>query len=611
MRSGAKGVIGWGRWLILLSVGLVGLLWLLTTGVTSGEKPNLLRQAIPLGSENTWFQVQNIGNKAANLVVDYYSSGGFLVTQESSTTLPSGHSRQFSQATNPNLPSGFGGSAIAAADAPIRTLLVKDIDRNGGKSYGGDNTPARGYNKQHLPLIYSNAGAWNTRLVVQNAGNTGACVRLIYRSNDGDVAFTDPEPDSQPFTGCPNGGISLAPRSSLERDQSEMTGDLPQPFTGSLVIETVASGSTPASQQFIVATADVWRSDNRSFATYEGVGQNLSDLGEMSTTVFLPIVQKHQGPQQGWSTGYQVSTADPSQLAKVTATYCCDPRLPNDGKLTKSFAVQSSTFVHQDAEEELPDDFNGAVTLTSDQPISGVVIRRWKDDSAESITGYTGVPGSSAGTTIWLPLLYRNVDFNWQSSFQIQVADGGSANVEVTYYGNQLPDGSVSFSQTVNGVGLFEQIGDTHLPNGFIGAAVVRADKPIAGSVILYSDYFAGDDAMAYAAYGIPLVATTPSPTESVTPTPTPSGNPINVNLFANWNLVQWFPSSCRSSDTAFANLVASGMLRVAWEFQPSSQSWTGYDPNVPGPVNTLTELCAEDIVWLNVADASVWSQEP
>ncbi len=609
------GLLGWGRWLALPAAGLVWLLWLLAAAVTSGENPNLLRQAVPLGSENTWFQVQNIGTKVANLVVDYYFTGGFPAAQETSSTLAPGASRTFSQASNSQLPNGFGGSAVVTADAQIRTLLVKDIERNGGKAFGGENTPAKGHNKQHLPLIYSNfgeGGVWNTRFVVQNAGNTSACVSMTYRSNDGDVVFTDPAPDS-PFTGCPNGGISLPPRSSLERNQADMGAELPQRYIGSVVIETV-DGNTPASQQLIVATADVWRSDNRSFATYNGIGQNVSDAGDTGNVVLLPVIQKNQGPEQGWRTSYQISTTNSSQVVNVTATYCCDEE---GGKLTKTFAVQSSTLVEQYLEDELPDNFNGSVTLTSDQPIAATVMRRWIDDSRESINAYTGIPLSRAGTTVWAPLLYRapiieGVDYNWQSWFQIQVADGGTANVQVTYYGDSLPGGSATFSHTITGVGLFDQRQDPRLPNGFVGSAVISADKPIAGVTLVHSDYFVGDSAAAYSVYGAePLPQTTPTPTPTQNPTPTPSGEPINVGLFAEWNLVHWFPDSCKDSQSALANLIASGLLRVAWLFQPQSQSWLGFDPNVPAPINTLAQLCKEDIVWINVSDATIWAQEP
>ncbi len=95
---------------------------------------------------------------------------------------------------------------------------------------------------------------------------------------------------------------------------------------------------------------------------------------------------------------------------------------------------------------------------------------------------YGPVPGAAAG---------------WNSWFRVMVADGGTAMVTVTYYGLDLPDGSVSYTVPVDREFTVFQFNE-NLPDGFAGTAIISADKPIVALANLYTDVFQGDTDLLY-----------------------------------------------------------------------------------------------------------------
>jgi hypothetical protein len=58
-------------------------------------------------------------------------------------------------------------------------------------------------------------------------------------------------------------------------------------------------------------------------------------------------------------------------------------------------------------------------------------------------------------------------------------------------------------------------------------------------------------------------------------------------------------------------SLIEVGSLKVAWRFFAEDQSWAGFDPAVPDGINSLAQVCADDILWLNVSSATTWLTGP
>jgi hypothetical protein len=66
----------------------------------------------------------------------------------------------------------------------------------------------------------------------------------------------------------------------------------------------------------------------------------------------------------------------------------------------------------------------------------------------------------------------------------------------------------------------------------------------------------------------------------------------------------------CAPVRAAAGNLIEDGVLNVLALFINQQQSWLLFDPESPDAVNTLDELCTDDIVWLNVAAGGQWLQQ-
>ncbi|MDP2948203.1 MAG: hypothetical protein Q8P22_01525, partial [Chloroflexota bacterium] len=381
-------------------------------------------------------------------------------------------------------------------------------------SLGGDNGVAQGFNRQYLPVIYSRFGqnsAWSTRFAVSNTSHSiTACVRMTYRRHNGDVVFEEPPIDGPVDPQCPHGGLPLPPQGAILRNQANMTQELPEQFEGSLIIDLL-DNEVPASKQFVAATADIFNSERANFASYKGLGWSPPDTGELSTTVLLPLIFRNFGYLNGWNTHYQIITVDPSQAANVTVTYCCDSRLAGPGgSFQKTFSVQASAIVYQALEEELPNDFVGSAIVTSDQPIAVVDMMAWTFLDKATFGTFVGVPQAAASTTVWVPVVYKDFGWKgptgtadgWNTWFQVQVADGGTANVRITYHGAKLAGGSVSFDASVTGSQTFYQHIEPLLPDDFEGAVVVTSDKPIVVVAGITSDAYEGDTESIFLGFG-------------------------------------------------------------------------------------------------------------
>src|SRR5207237_5526908 len=103
----------------------------------------------------------------------------------------------------------------------------------------------------------------------------------------------------------------VLPHVSLIRDPD--TFGVPGRFTGSVRIETSKNAANvPAEQQPLTATADTWNSIYNPFASYRGLDQS-----EMSNTVLLPLVDREVGPQNAYSSHFELENKDRSKVAIV------------------------------------------------------------------------------------------------------------------------------------------------------------------------------------------------------------------------------------------------------------------------------------------------------
>jgi hypothetical protein len=477
--------------------------------------------AFTFGKENSWIRVQNIATVPANVTVRYYNEAGGVIATDNYPSLGPGQGWTFFQEGNPGLPIGYKGSAIVESDQAIVALQAKDIRRNGDFMIDGNTTTtAVGSSRMYLPLLANRDGGQQDsmgRFALQNlSDDVTACVTITYLSNytDGEIAWDPYKPGAKNAAkqaGCPNGGRPIPPRGTLFRDPD--TFGVPAGFTGSVRIDTHknAQGDEPA-DQLLTATADAWNTIFDLFSSYRAL-----DESEMSTTVLLPLVDREVGPGNGFSTRFQIENKDPSKPAQVTIRFEGFDLNNGNAFVAKqnTLTVNGARLCFQDrddfanclaAGDRLPPNFVGTAKLTSTQPI-GVIVNRGTR-FGETFTNYRGFRPQDGATRVLLPVLNKNYGpyqghAGWNSWFRVLVADGGSANVRIRYFGLDLPGGEQSYTVSAFREFTVFQFNESFLPNGFAGTAILESDRPIVALGNIYTDVFTGDTDLTY--NGIPL----------------------------------------------------------------------------------------------------------
>jgi hypothetical protein len=478
------------------------------------------------GQENSWIRIQNIGGASANVTVSYFDANGAKMAQDSCPSpacpnLGPGQGWTFFQNGNPQLPSGYQGSALVESDQPIVALQAKDIMRNGAFMIDGSTTTvASGSYRMYLPLLANRDGAQQDsqgRFALQNLSDSDtACVTITYLSNytDGEVHWDPYKPGTRNpprQQGCPKGGRPIPPRGTLFRDPD--TFGVGPGFTGSVRIETHENGQgVKPEEQVLTATADYWNSLHNLFSSYRALDQD-----DMSTTVLLPLVDREVGPLNGYSTRFQIENKDPTKPAQVTLRFEGFD-LNNGGVFIakqNTLTVNGARLCFQDRDDfanclapgdALPRNWVGTARLTSSQPIGVIVTRSTR--FGDPFTNYRAFTPTDGARKVLLPVLNKSYGpyqghRGWDSWFRVLVADGGQANVTIRYFGLDLPNGEVAYTRTAFREFTVFQFEEPFLPNGFAGTAILESDRPIVVLGNIYTDVFDGDTNLLY--NGVPL----------------------------------------------------------------------------------------------------------
>ena len=491
---------------LLLATALVGL-----TLATSDRSE---AQTAKLGDENSWLRIQNVGSQPAHIDLNFYDATGRLVAKDGCPqanvcdAITSGSGRSFFQQTFNGLPVGYRGSGYVVSDQPFTGLMARDVLRpDGSYQIAGDSLRlGAGVSEYFLPLVVNNA-THVSRIVVENTSDSkDACVEVVYYA-DGALSSGTRDPGTG-GSGCPQGGERIAPRGSMVRD--ELNIGAPFGFDGSARVRTYASGrGTPAASQQLAVMVDTRARAGAGLASYRGIG-----VDEMSQVVLLPLVNRNATEGQSlFTTRFRIMNANPALPNDVTLRY--SGRDGNGAEIELETTVTVNGVLTCDqrgplcvpAGKSLPATFFGSVRMQAVNPIA-VVVQRLSSDG--SIADYRGFTGGEASTQVVMPVVDRNFGpfggkKGWNSWFRVLAFDGSAAQVYVVYYGKQFPNGL--FPQGSTRIGpeglVFRQWQDERLPDGFVGSAVVVADRPVVVVANLESDVFVGDPVMLY--NGIPI----------------------------------------------------------------------------------------------------------
>ncbi len=493
-------------------------------------RPDLPNRAVapallPNSKENTSVIVQNNGTAPATIAMDIYTPGGVLVPSASKveTNVPPGGTRTFAQAINTGLTPGFRGVGVISSDQPINALLVRDIEENGSgrKAYSVHNAYGTGGTTIALPYVSNNAGNnYQTRFAIANAGTATACVTVVY-SFDGGGGATD-APSGQ--TGCasgysinPGGQIAFGPQTNA----AEATTAMPGATAGKIMSASVTSTGAPVT---VAVDAYVTDPSVRKLASYDGFifkGATAND-DDLGTIISMPLAAKIGGYYTQYLFANPTATAANLTItykgvivpSTVTQTYTVTLSVPANG--TNSSGVYSTG-------SPVPENFVGAATVTSSQPIAAVVFRAKMTSPGSYIdedlyTAVNGVPTDRATNTAKLPLGLRRIGSGgglsgYNTWVSVSVADGSNATVTI----NSVTDASntpsscgasASYSTTKVVAGSFIFYQNLDSDNGlgsnpacWWGGFTITSDKPIIVIADVTNDIFPGDNDGLYNAF--------------------------------------------------------------------------------------------------------------
>ncbi|MGK2965735.1 MAG: hypothetical protein ACSLFM_09010 [Tepidiformaceae bacterium] len=464
--------------------------------------------AITSGKENTSILVQNVGNAPAEFVAEYYNPDGSLIaaaTDPESGVAP-GSTRNFAQAENANLPVGYRGLAIINSDQPINTLLVRDIlDVLSKHSYSIAGAYGSGGHKLAIPLAFNellSGGSWNSRISVVNTGSTVACLRMTYlvvATGDGSATT------NQTFTDNGTGGTGCATGYRLPAG-----GQLTFGRTGTGVIQFPVSTQnnqmavlvevlTPGDNA-ITANVDLYQSEgNRLFGSYNAFITNdaAPTTDDVGSDIIIPVgikdasgfysviaMQILDGVTTNVAINYVGIDIDNGNAPVNVTTNL------NGVKDVASRSIYSETAV--------PQGFVGyaRVTASGGAKLAAVLIRGkqtfyFSGVTEATYTAVNGVPADRADTAWNLPLVFRRFsDALYNSWIQVQVANGGSAQVTLTFTGDPAqgcPVGPYTSTHTVNGSKVFYMNSSDAADHGFgnappscfLGGARVTANADV------------------------------------------------------------------------------------------------------------------------------------
>lgn len=471
-------------------------------------------QSVALGDENSWLRIQNVGVDPALIEIDFHNADGSLEATDGCPqegvcdALRAGSGRSFFQQTLDDLSPGYRGSGFVTSDQPFTALLARDVIRPDGTfQIAGDSLLLGGGVPEHyLPWVV-NDEEHVSRIVVENTSeDLAACVEIVYYSQGSlSEGVTDPP---SPSAGCPDGGVLVGPRATLLRDEDSIGA--PFGFDGSARVRTYRTSSgVDADGQELSVVVDTRARESAGLSSYRGI-----TAAEASQVVLLPLVDRNSSQGQStFTTRFRIMNASPSQPNEVTLLFAGVDASGAEVEFETTMTVDGATTCDQWLSECLPEDktlpptFVGTVRMQAVHPIA-VVAQRVSTDG--SLADYRGFSGGEASTQVVMPVVDKNYgpfgdNRGWNSWFRVMAFDGSEANVYVVYYGSQFPDGLFPQSsvQAHAGGRTFRQWEDPRLPDGWVGSAVVVADRPVVVVANLESDVFHGDPVMLYNA--IPL----------------------------------------------------------------------------------------------------------
>ncbi len=348
------------------------------------------------------FQVQNLENAEATIVIEYYNQDGTKATTVDDTIPALGSKTYFP--IHPD--EGFNGSVVISSDrqiAAIANLLAEGAVNAGSASIGF----SAGATAVNLPLIMRGNAGFDTFFNVQNAGSATTHVTVTYYPGSAGNAGVTEEWDIPPGAAH-----------TFDQATNAALGDL---FIGSARVESDG--------QPVVATVEQVGSGNiKTLLGYNGFTAG-------SSTVVAPLIQANNA---GFFSGIQVQNVG-TTTASVTVTY--GPNVAGSfAPAPESAAVEpgaSHTFIQLGG--QWTQTYVGSATITNaeGQPLVAIV-NQLKMGALSFGSAYEGFDPAAATSTASAPLVMAN-NYGYFTGIQVQNVGGADpCEVTVTYSPNTV-----------------------------------------------------------------------------------------------------------------------------------------------------------------------------
>jgi len=384
------------------------------------------------------------GDTAA-VIVEYYDTEGNLDLTNSSVTIEPKAVQEI-KTQNEALGDGWQGSAVMSSGEPLAAIVsVKNTNVPGaddGYTQGAYNGASAGATALYFPSVYGFSKI-NSRLTVQNTEGSEATIYMSYYKRD---------------------GTSMGTKDATIPAYSQRTFDLgvadDLPFDPADFVD----GSAVVTSDNALAGAAVTTWKNRS-----GAYQALTDSNK-GTTLYAPShyrFDKTPGDgTYGLFSALNVQNTSATATAHVTATYYTRGDTSGVPALELPFEIPPSSAAGLntknggdfDASDFEPlskagggtPDWDGSVTITSDQPLVAVCNTNW--DSAGHAGVYALVTENDGAESLFVPAQYRRSVGGWKQWSALNLMNVGGSTISASDLTIQYIDQSgaevASFSGT-------------------------------------------------------------------------------------------------------------------------------------------------------------------
>lgn len=396
-------------------------------GNTDPPPPAPMRSAADVGAMSlpgggwwTGFQVVNVGTGNAAVVVTLYDMDSSTTYQSANKTIAPNSSYTFSPLNNadwdPDVPSGFIGSAVVSADQPILAIVNEQNNLASGGVAAGS---YRGFTSEQtatrllFPLVKHDYGSshMTTTFFVQNASGSAAPVYATFRVGTNVYKHT--------YSSVGSSKLQIVNPS----DAGVPTGAL-----GSLEItSTVKLAGVYNEHQHTATLAD------KLLGTM-GFPESVAD-GDL----FVPLFKQNYNTAYSGIQVQNVGNAATTVKATYTVTY------GGSGTYSHQLSADPGKSVTFFNVSGWPANTYGSVTISADQPLVAIV------NETKYSTGQSGVyaayaksqVSNCASAPLW-KTRWSGTTSGQQSAIVVQNVGSVAATVNVTY------------TMTSGGVGTFK-----------------------------------------------------------------------------------------------------------------------------------------------------------